>query len=396
MDKPKDIWDPSQPRQTFTDWPHAVVRSTIDLRFTTDTISQINVALMESFGTVNDLGKIKIHGYLPASCPECGCRMRLHTMTNKHGSTVHWPQCATHPANRDHGFGSFSRHGKIGTPGRNPGGNYRPRAPRPAPVSVDPPAPSLPVIPDTSAVEVYHERLPDLLALYRAGMRAFLLEGPAGSGKTSLGESLAKVLGHKVVTVSGCRETEKGELTKRAHPVSGVERLSPLMDALCDPAIPAVGTVDEADGIPPDVMLALNQPSANRCLFVNGERHELHPDSVIILTANATNGTSRVYTGRFPMDGATKSRFFPIFCDYSPNIERSVCKDHDLMVAVSDLRKRVNNDPQLAKSFAAVVGTRLILQAGITGRAYNLTGRAALAKVFELGYPAEVARQLLG
>jgi MoxR-like ATPase len=241
---------------------------------------------------------------------------------------------------------------------------------------------------------IYHERLPDILALYRAGMRAFLLEGPAGSGKTSLGESLSKVLGHGCVTVSGCRDTEKSEITKGAHPVTGVERLSPFMRALCEG--PTVGTIDEGDGIPPDVMLGLNQPSANRCLFVNGERRELHPDSVIIITANATNGASRTYTGRYPMDGATKSRFFPVFCDYSNNIEQTICPDVSIRAVVAGVRARVNNDPRLAKDFGAVVGTRLLIQASITGRAYGLSGEQAVSKVFELGYPADVARQLMG
>ncbi len=384
--KPIDPWRVGMARQDWTGFQHPMTKKTIAKRFIG------GEELIGSLLAISTIGKVTVYAdSLPgAKCPECGTNMVVHGVTLASGDMAYWPHCIAHPTRKDHGYGKFSKHGNRSPNGRSPVRNGNEPEPEPS----NEPEPTPEPEPEPIKAAVVHERFTDVLALYRAGVRAFLLEGPAGSGKTSIAYTLATHLGVECVTVSGSRETEKGELSKRTHPVTGKESLSPFLAALVRAG--NVGVIDEVDGIPPDVLLGMNEPVANRQLSVNGERVHLHPDAVIIATANCTNGSSRVYTGRYPMDGATKSRLQPVFCDYSPAIERAVCTDDGIRSTVNEIRARVNNDPRLAKDWAAQVGTRLLIQAEITGKAFGLKGRAAVAKHIRLGAPEEVARQVLG
>jgi hypothetical protein len=388
-----DNWRVGDPRQSMREWKRPMTAKTIRARFDVTQIAMIEDALNDMNGT--KLGSVTVYcASIPEShCPECGTHNVVHSFTLASGDVVYWPHCAGHAKDQNHGFGRFSKHGNRSPSGRRqrePGEPVAATEPEPVTESEPPKAVEVPAVP----AKVRHERFNDVLRLYKAGVRAFLLEGPAGSGKTSLAADLAEALGIAYYSVNGNKYTDMGELTKFRNPHNGVEKIASFMAGLV--GAPGVGCIDEGDGIPPDVLLSMNEPSANGRLTINGEVVRLNPDSVLIMTANATDGTSRVYTGRYPMDGATKSRFLPVYCDYSDAIEAVVCQDRTLRTAVTEVRKRVNNDPQLARTFAAMVGTRLLIQASHVGRAFGLTGRDALRKTLEIGHPADVVGQLIG
>jgi MoxR-like ATPase len=331
-------------------------------------------------------------------CPECGGFLFLKKISAQFGpkvETLYHPQCKNVPDGPDHGYGPFSKHRTF----RQYTKNQKKRdytvdeteteTPKPEP-KVETPKPKIPdlVIPDVGVAHENFERLFRLIVV--GGVRAVLLEGPAGSGKTSMVPQLVKALSiHHGVTfglamVNGNAETEASQIGVFKNPHDGTEKLSAFMKAATDDQ-PHVCLIDEVDAVQPGNLLTINSPTANRFVVLDGKEIAVNPLTVFIVTANATNGANRVYTGRFPMDGATKSRFLPMFCDYSPTIDKAVCSDATLRNEVVALRKRVNNDPTLARNFSAMVGTRLLIQAAQVGKAFGKTGREAVIETLRLG-----------
>jgi len=344
------------------------------------------------------------HGY---NCPECGANLYIANDLMQFGETkqmLYWPQCVK-SSDRDHGYGMLSKHRTYRQYDKKPRDkrDYRPVEKTPEPSPEPTPAPETPKTPDLKIpdVGVTHERFADVFRLIvSGGVRAILLEGPAGSGKTSMVPQLVKALSihHGIefglAMVNGNAETEASQLGIFKNPHDGTEKLSSFMSAATDKIKPHVCLVDEVDAIQPGNTLVLNAPSANRYVVLDGKQIEVNPLTVFVITANATNGANRIYTGRFPMDGATKSRFLPIFCDYSPSIDKLVCSDSAIRSEVNALRKRVNNDPTLARNFGALVGTRLLIQSSQVGKAFCKSGRDAVVDTLRLGNSQEALTSL--
>lgn len=337
------------------------------------------------------------HGFV---CPECGADLFIESDMMQFGETkqmLYWPQCVK-SKDRDHGYGMLSKHRTYRQYDKKPRDkrDYRPVEKTPEPAPEAPKAPSL-KIPD---VGVTHERFADVFRLIvTGGVRAILLEGPAGSGKTSMVPQLVKAMSihHEtefgLAMVNGNAETEASQIGVFKNPHDGTEKLSAFMRAATDKQ-PHVCLIDEVDAIQPGNLLVLNAPSANRYVVLDGKQIEVNPLTVFVITANATNGANRIYTGRFPMDGATKSRFLPVFCDYSPAIDKLVCSDSAIRTEVNTLRKRVNNDPTLARNFGALVGTRLLIQSDQVGKAFGKSGRDAVVETLRLGNSQEALTSL--
>jgi hypothetical protein len=338
-------------------------------------------------------------------CPECHSALKVASgeeWKGKHKVKVFWLQCfqSAHPS---HGYGSQSPYRSHRAyikgekfPEKTP---EVPVVKAEVEVKPDEPKPVKTEIPATD--EARHEAFEKIFRLIvDGGVRALLLEGPAGSGKTSmcpqLADSLSKHHGVEfgLSILSGNAETEAAQLGVFKNPHDGSEKLSAIMQAATNSDKPHVITIDEADAITPGNMLTLNSPVAQRFVMFDGRKVPVHPLTVFIITANASNGANRVYTGRFPMDGATKSRFLPVFCDYSPAIDKAVCPDAAIRSEVNSLRKRVNDDPTLARNFGALVGTRLLIQATQVGRAFGLHGREAVVETLRLGNSPDTLKSL--
>lgn len=341
------------------------------------------------------------------TCPECGGFLFLKKISAQFGpkvETLYHPQCKDHADHADHGYGPFSKHRtfrqyqKKNTDKRDYDVIDQPVEPKiEAPRAPEKPKEPELKIPD---VGIAHENFAKLFKLIVVGgVRAVLLEGPAGSGKTSMVPQLVKALSQHhgtafgLAMVNGNAETEASQIGVFKNPHDGTEKLSAFMKAATD-AQPHVCLIDEVDAVQPGNLLTINSPTANRFVVLDGKEIAVNPLTVFVVTANATNGANRVYTGRFPMDGATKSRFLPMFCDYSPTIDKAVCPDASLRNEVSALRKRVNNDPALARNFSAMVGTRLLIQATQVGKAFGLSGHEAVVETLKLGNSAEAIASL--
>lgn len=354
-------------------------------------------------GTSEKLAPSSDYGY---TCPECGARLFIDSDMMQFGETkqmLYWPQCIK-SKDRDHGYGMLSKHRTYRQYDKKPRDkrDYKPVDKTPEPSPSPTPAPEKPKTPDLKIpdVGVTHERFADVFRLIVAGgVRAILLEGPAGSGKTSMVPQLVRALSihHEtefgLAMVNGNAETEASQIGVFKNPHDGTEKLSAFMRAATDRQ-PHVCLIDEVDAIQPGNLLVLNAPSANRYVVLDGKQIEVNPLTVFVITANATNGANRIYTGRFPMDGATKSRFLPVFCDYSPAIDKLVCSDSAIRSEVNALRKRVNNDPTLARNFGALVGTRLLIQSSQVGKAFGKSGRDAVVDTLRLGNSQEALTSL--
>lgn len=344
-------------------------------------------------------------------CPECGGFLSVKAEDCNFGKskqTLYWPQCRMVWNGADHGYGPFSKHRTFRQYDKKQANNrgYTQQYNEPEPKQstptepqtnvsepIPPVAPVIQLIQPKAPTRVEHEMLASIRKMYDAGQRAFLLEGPAGSGKTSIAIMLAKDLDLPLASHSGSASSSASELSKHIHPVSGAEKLSEMMRLAIDGC---VYLVDEADSIQPGELLVTNKPIEQRLFSISGREVEINPRTVFIFTANASNGGSRQYTGRFPMDMATRSRMFPVFCDYSPAIDEA-CSNGDAATlrAVRDLRFRVNNDPTLAKSFGPLVGTRLVKQCAMVKRAFSTRGgNDTLHKAMSIGFPLSVVVQL--
>lgn len=175
-----------------------------------------------------------------------------------------------------------------------------------------------------------------------------LLVGPAGCGKTTVAELLAKTLGltfGKIGGSSGLSETHL--LGGKTHNITkGTEKWRPS-EFVTRYEQGGLMLVDELDAADPNVLLALNPaldksgrlPVPNR-----GDVAIRHRDFVCVATANTFGrGANRMYAGRNQLDEATLNRFpvGVIECYYDEGVEAAICPDDELRNNVQTLRRKV-------------------------------------------------------
>lgn len=361
----------------LADWQRGMLDRTIVSRFKL-TVEALNWASDH---------RIPIDGM--ARCPECRGPMYPHKITLADKNVMFVPQCIANSA-KDHGFGKWSKHGNQAPMGRKKGYKPPPKVttsdPEPTPTPKALPAPVIP------QGKVFHERFEDILRLYQAGERTFMLKGPAGSGKSTIGIHLAEHLNAKLSVVQGSGNIDEGELSYWRNPHDGSFKIAPGLQAATEG--PSVYMIDEVDSIMPGNMIGLNMITANRFFMIDGKRHDIHPDAVFIMTGNAVNGGSRQYTGRFPVDAAVRDRCFEVFCDYSPAIDAVVCPVAEIRHEVEGIRKRVNNDPNLSKVF--MPGARFLKRCHTASKAYGLNAKSAVRKVLDLSMDPDTAQAIVG
>jgi hypothetical protein len=175
---------------------------------------------------------------------------------------------------------------------------------------------------------VHHPVLPALVEWFamrqRAGMvPAAWLTGPAGTGKSTLVEQAADVLGVEFYPVSVHADMLAADLLgfmdAKGRPVPGAaEQAWRFGGMLC---------LDEVDGGNANVLNGLNMLLASkRCRFASGI-HERHPEFYVGATANtAGTGPTAAYVGRCRIDAAFLDRFsggrFTV--DYCQDVETAM------------------------------------------------------------------------
>lgn len=186
----------------------------------------------------------------------------------------------------------------------------------------------------------HHKMFPSLLKACSArtpsGQRLnVMMVGPAGSGKTTAAENVAKAL--KVpFFFNGAVDTEYKLLGFTDAHGKVVKR--PFREAFSKPS---VYLFDEIDGSHPNGCLPLNAALSNGAVDFPDAIEHRHKDCVIIAAANTfgLGGTSD-YVGRNKLDAAFLDRFVMINWDIDEELERDLCEDKSWAAYVQQVRAK--------------------------------------------------------
>lgn len=168
-----------------------------------------------------------------------------------------------------------------------------------------------------------HKAFPELTVAVAAGLPCFL-PGPAGAGKTTAAEQVAKALGMKFYiqgAVSGAHELLGYFLPQVGYITTAFRQAFEHGGLLC---------LDEIDGGDAGALLVLNAALAN-CYMTfpdSPEPIQRHPDFRVVACANTLGlGQDRQYVGRTQLDAATLDRFYFLLWGYDAELEMALCGD---------------------------------------------------------------------
>lgn len=185
-----------------------------------------------------------------------------------------------------------------------------------------------------------------------------MMVGPAGCGKTTIGEHVAKALGFDFYITSTIIDTH--ELTGFVDGY-GNYHSTPFRKAFENGG---VWIADEIDAWDAAALLTANSALANGFSTFPDSTTPVyrHPDFRMIATANTFgHGADRVYIGRNELDAASLDRFATIAIDYDAALETEFCGGNtDWMNRVWQVRKAV-----AAKNIRHVVSSRAIIMGGV-------------------------------
>lgn len=181
-----------------------------------------------------------------------------------------------------------------------------------------------------------------------------MLIGPAGSGKTTIGQNVATALGFDFYITSTVLDT---------HELIGfVDGYGKYHSTAFRMAFEhgGVWVADEIDAWDAAALLAANSALANGvCTFPDSDKPVArHPNFRVIGTANTFgHGADRVYVGRNELDAATLDRFATIDMDYDTKLEAALSINADWLNRVQSVRQSVRSH-----SIRHVVSTRAIIK----------------------------------
>lgn len=235
-------------------------------------------------------------------------------------------------------------------------------------------------------IENAHAMLEKALRIIARGHDNVYLVGPAGSGKTSIAEHIAKALGRKFGFLSLSQGVTETHLLGRILPQESGDWAyvpSQFVQMYRDGGVFLLDEIDAAD---PNLMVTINAALANGRLAnpVSGELIERHADFVIVAAANTWgHGADSLYVGRNRLDASTLDRFVgaKLFIDYDTKLEKAIAAmiagvDQAEMIvgAIRSLRERI-----AAARLQRVASTRLVKAVAMAVRAGD-TVDAAIAE----------------
>jgi len=151
-----------------------------------------------------------------------------------------------------------------------------------------------------------------------------LLEGVAGTGKTTIARHTAKDLGLSFFVISMTRQTTKndiiGFISINGKYIPTQFRKIFEHGGLC--------LLDELDAGDPNTLLIFNTIENGFMSFPDGVINR-HPDFRLIATANPQD-QHNLYTGRSKLDAATLDRFEPVYIELDSNLEESLTSQESL------------------------------------------------------------------
>lgn len=181
-----------------------------------------------------------------------------------------------------------------------------------------------------------------------------MMVGPAGCGKTTIGQQTAQALNLPFRITSTINDTHELTGFVDGH---GAYHRTPFRDAF---EHGAVWVADEIDAWDASALLAANSALANGYSVFPDCPSPIarHPNFRFIATANTFgHGADRVYVGRNELDAASLDRFATINVDYDLTLERMLSNGNpDWLAYVWSVRKAVNE-----RKIRHVVSTRAIM-----------------------------------
>lgn len=208
-----------------------------------------------------------------------------------------------------------------------------------------------------------HAMLPTILTALMAGANPFLV-GPAGSGKTTMGEQIAKVLKRKFYMAS--RVTSEYKLTGFRDATGNVVRTA-FREAF---EHGGVFLFDEVDASDPDALTSFNAALANGYADFPDGMVQRHKDFAAIAAGNTFGrGADRQYVGRNQLDAATLDRFQVFEVDYDERLEAQLSGDPEWTKRVQAIRAAVEAEKvrHVVSPRASIIGARM-LAAGMERR----------------------------
>lgn len=197
-----------------------------------------------------------------------------------------------------------------------------------------------------------HEATPEVIQIASLG-HPIMMVGPAGAGKTSIGEAVSKALGLPFYITSTVFDTH--ELLGFTDG-TGNYHSTPFRMAF---EHGGVWIADEIDAWDAAALLSINSALANG--FVTFPDNQIpvkrHANFRMLATANTFGkGADRVYIGRNELDAASLDRYAVIEIDYDSNLESHLCGGNiDWYLFVTDTRRKVRE-----KNVRHVVSMRAI------------------------------------
>jgi len=142
-----------------------------------------------------------------------------------------------------------------------------------------------------------------------------MLEGEAGSGKTTMLMQIAKDLGLKFYSITGTQQTSVANLLG-FRSVTGTYIGTQLREAYEHGGL---FLLDEFDGMNPNTILALNSIE-NGFLAFPDKVLEAHPNFIMCATVNPANQHA-AFTGRSKQDAAAMDRFMDVNINRDSDLE---------------------------------------------------------------------------
>lgn len=182
-----------------------------------------------------------------------------------------------------------------------------------------------------------HKQLPVLAQILSAKLHAFLV-GPAGSGKSSAAEQVAKQMNLSFTAQSVCAQTSKSEL------LGYMDANGRYVASLFRKAYEQGGIflLDEVDAGNANVLAVLNSALSNDFCSFPDAMVTRHKDFLLVAAANTFgNGADRQYVGRNQLDAATLDRFVFLEWEYDKDFELELAKNESWTEYVQRVRKVV-------------------------------------------------------
>lgn len=157
--------------------------------------------------------------------------------------------------------------------------------------------------------------------------RQMFISGPAGSGKTTLGEQIAKAFGIQFAFINCSAGMSEAHLLGRML-FDGTYVPSDFIELYEKGGVFLMDEVDAADA---NTLLTINSALANGIVAVPNRKENAHAkrhkDFILIASGNTWGSGSFEYHGRNHLDAAFLDRFAMsrIFIDYDKKLEKEFC-----------------------------------------------------------------------